>query len=388
MPQFHDPSPPKMGPGMVIGRGGVRGKRLKRKSSMNGGGTNDTSVIAAAQLANDDEFCFPTTSTKQNDSDKTTANKKRVHVFAESSDEEDSGKKQQQKKVAAVSSSRVAGSTKPTKAVEAGSFADKHESQTASKKQTAAVNVRPPAPKNSSTNNHSNKKAAKAPTTATTIPSATGANPGVKKTTITTTKKKKVPATKKKTPTANNDTNKATTPMHNVNARRPSAPAVTVTIHKPPAAASLRPTTQAPTLKFPTEDNYEQPPSLPLNRMAIGFDNRFLETDICRSTGQEYIDECHVFLESLSVRGATPCIIATSTAKEKGTRIRDARRRNAVAVQAHATTGSGNSTALQPVWIAPPTNHNNKVNRQAVYVPRPLSANDSWKHFGEMGELY
>ena len=121
----------------------------------------------------------------------------------------------------------------------------------------------------------------------------------------------------------------------------------------------------------------------PPNRYAMAFDTRFVKTDLGRKTGETFLNECHAFLESLSSRGAEPSLLVHSTQKE----ITGSRKRPVLAVRvADSWHDEDAKPVLVATFIAPPINMANKVNRKAVQVPKPLLANNSWKHFGEMVE--
>jgi hypothetical protein len=381
MPQCHDPSPIKAGPGSALTTNILKGKRtrrrLKKKSRRkvviagDDDGQKDDGFLTGNNNNNVDNISL----SWRDDEDEISSLE--VESVTSKQQQQQQEKKQQAKILFEDDASDASEGKEPVQS-------QSHASRTNGTSNAMATTEEAPPTKNCTSQN--NKKVAQKKKNKRVLPTSASASSKRK------SKQAMPPAlTPKRVPSKARPT---VTIQRTAQKRASSHP------HLPVAAAlSPRSTTTSSSRSPPSESRRCEDATIAPNRCAIAFDTRFLETQECQEAASQLMDEYHNFLGSLAARGITPTILVCSIPKVKtaqGNRIPSSRRRNAVAVQSwspeeeeglqDADDDDEPKKDIVPTWICPPINNGNKVNRKAVQVPKPLLANDSWKHFGEMIE--
>ena len=110
---------------------------------------------------------------------------------------------------------------------------------------------------------------------------------------------------------------------------------------------------------------------------ALAIDTRWLVTHESRErspiVAERAVRDMHDWIRTLQVRGAPPCLVATTEKKSKG----------AHGVVVHPGTAPM-TKLLEPIFV--PAQHVNANDQlTAVSIPQALTAEHSWSHFGDMG---
>lgn len=178
------------------------------------------------------------------------------------------------------------------------------------------------------------------------------------------------------------------------------------------ATSHLSSQLSSPSLSSPNEElslSSSSTAVVPLHvRHALVVDTRALDTFQGMTTSREVLGQVLDFLRLLALRGASPCILASSCIKDSHHNKQQSRSphrsssRGTLQVKAERVTtettkkweegfesdsdddDTEKERPLSAVPVRPPVNAGNLTNRGAVFCPKRLQAHDSWQLFGDL----
>jgi len=172
---------------------------------------------------------------------------------------------------------------------------------------------------------------------------------------------------------------------------------------KTPRESSTKPSPRTPATQPSTTKKAQTPkralPSLSHVRHALLVDTRVLDTEEGKKVAQSFLEQTRSFLARMAQCGAPPFWVASCSLSQKGPvksprgggagrsalSAKAVRVTNAVA-QDFERRGSALQDAMTEVFIRPPSNAGNVVNKGAIKVPVRFLANASWNLFGDLVE--